>query len=91
MGKLQPPFEERLCLGEVAFLKDLDFDDLDAPRVHGFDARLINVDGSGSDEGAPVVIDDINGRLTFDAKLGPERELGPVGRGGAVFAAEAEG
>ena len=66
-----------------------------APFLHQLLVRLVNVNGSGPDQGAPVIVNDVEIGLPLDAEGCSQRVNGPVRSGAAhgrsVFQRRANG
>jgi len=86
-GLVGAGFQHVEAFAERAPADDLDIHVAGAPAVHEAGGGLVDVDGAGADEGAAVVIHDVDGgAVTLDLKDGAKRKDGPVCGGAADLA-----
>ena len=82
-------------VGGVSPADDGQFHIAAAPFLHQLLVRLVNVNGSGPDQGAPVIVNDVEIGLPLDAEGCSQRVNGPVRSGAAhgrsVFQRRANG
>ena len=75
--------EHLQTVGGISPADDSQFHITAAPFLHQLFVGLVNINGSGADQGASVIINNVKVGLALDAESSPQRINGPVCSGAA--------